>query len=149
MGYYLSAFIGKPEELIRIQVAFKNANLIELHPCVSLIPLTEELFDEINNFSASESLFNFEYLTRQIEHEILTLISDITLAYFEAEYFGGQGGQSAILWEKGKRTSEFIRDSQAINKVLKNLGVIADSDTDEFDTISLGRHRYTRDWLES
>ena len=149
MGYYLSAFFGKTEELRKIQKTYKSANLIELHPCVSLIPLTEDLFDEINNFSATECLFNFEYLTTKSEDEILTMVTDITLAYVEAEYFGGQGGQSAIIWKNGKRDSEFIRDSQSINKVLKSFGVIAEANKDEFDTVGLSRHRHTRDWLES
>lgn len=148
MGYYLSAFIVKTNDLTCFLTSFSNARKIDLDQGISLIPLTEELFDEMNNFSVNESILDFVYLTTQIETGILALLNGRTIAYVEADYFGGQGRQSGVLWKNGKRDATFIYDPKAINKSLVVIGVVADSGKDEFDTLNLGRHRYTSDWIE-
>jgi hypothetical protein len=78
----------------------------------------------------------------------LNLTIDFPLAYIEAEYFGGEGGQSGIIWKDGKRTAEFAYRQEVINNVLRYFGIIANENQDEFDTLGLGRHRNTRDWME-
>lgn len=64
------------------------------------------------------------------------------VAYVEAEYFGGVGEQSAVLWRDGVR-----EELGSINEALRALGVRGIAGRDEFDTVDLGRHRSTQDWL--
>lgn len=148
MGYYLQAFICKQADTNIFTDNYDKAKNIEIGQGLSLIPMTEELFDQINNLVVSNSVDKFEYLTDNIETKILQLIDDKKIAYVEAEYFGGQGGQIAIIWNNGKRQSFFEYGQECINRVLKDFGIKTKFSKDEFDTLSLGRHRNTIDWIE-
>ena len=114
-----------------------------------LIPMTEDLFDQINNLAVSNSVDKFEYLTDNIESKILQIIGDKKIAYVEAEYFGGEGGQIAIIWENNKRKKNLEYGQDKINEVLKDFGAIAEKREDEFLTLGFGLRRHTREWLES
>ena len=100
------------------------------------------------NFEASNSVDKFEYLTANIETKILQLIGDKKFAYVEAEYFGGEGGQIAIIWNNRARQKLFSYGQENINKVLKDFGIKPKIGNDLFDTLGLGRHRNTIDWVE-
>ena len=148
MGYNLQAFICKQADANIFTENFDKAKNIEIGQGLSLIPMTEELFDQINNFVVSDSVDKFEYLTDNIETEILQLIDCKKCAYVEAEYFGGQGGQIAIIWSNGRRQSFFEYGQECINGVLKDFGIKTKLFKDEFDTLNLGRHRNTIEWIE-
>jgi hypothetical protein len=68
------------------------------------------------------------------------------VAYIEAEFFGGSGGQSAAVWSRGSETMPPIHSRDAINQALRFLGVQIGNAQDEFDALGLGRHRDTRHW---
>jgi hypothetical protein len=75
------------------------------------------------------------------------------VAYVEAEYFGGVGDQQAVLWREGRRTALNPEATGPINEALRELGVrrlVPDGGgepLDEFDSVGLGRHRATEEWL--
>jgi hypothetical protein len=148
MGYYLQAFICKQADTDIFTSNFDKAKGIEIGQGLSLIPMTEELFDQINNFAVSNSVDNFAYLTYNIEAILLQIIYDNKIAYVEAEYFGGAGGQIANIGNNHKRESFFEYGQECINKVLKEFGIKSNTGNDEFDTLSLGRHRNTNVWLK-
>lgn len=149
MGYYLQAFICNQADTNIFTDNFEKAKKIEIGQRLSLIPMTEELFDEINNFVVSNSVDKFEYLTENIESKILQLIGSKKIAYVEAEYFGGEGGQIAIIWSNHNRQNFFEYGQEGINKVLKDFRIKTKFFKDEFDTLNLGRHRNTIDWIEN
>ncbi|MET8999323.1 hypothetical protein [Amycolatopsis sp. NPDC004169] len=79
-----------------------------------------------------------------------------TVAYVEADYFGGTGTQSAQVWHRGAvvlgpvRVAEGERFSAAgspISQALRALGVQRGGHVDEFDAAGLGRHRRVEGWL--
>ena len=148
MGYYLSAFIGKPEDLKIIVETYPVSKIVDLAQGLSLVPFTEDLFDQINNFEVSGNIQSFEYLTTNIEDKISKLTNGRQIAYVEADYFGGKGGQVGIIWADGRRTVQLKYGQDIINAVLKHFGVIAEKERDEFDTLGFGRHRNTVDWIE-
>ena len=149
MTYILQAFITKKSTHNKFTDFYKNATAIDIGQELSLIPFTTELFDEINKLTDSMPIGKFEYLTENIEIELLKHFDNVKISYIEAEYFGGQGGQIAIIWEDKKRIYLSDFDDNEINKVLKDFGVIADNGKDEFDTVSLGRKRRTESWLDN
>lgn len=149
MGYILHAFIGKQPDLQLIANKFHNAKLVNVGKKIFIIPMTEELYDEINELIISEDVGKLTYMSKNVEDKILTVIGNCCIGYVEAEYLGGQGGQAGILWQNGRRYKLFDFGEGAINSVLKQLGIIAEIGLDEFDTISLGRHRNKEDWLTS
>ena len=83
------------------------------------------------------------------------------LSYIETDYFGGVGTQSAIVYENGiaknplKTENQWNTEKQcyfqipesiwAINTIWKKMGVICQTQKDEFDSIRLGFYRHTED----
>lgn len=149
MGYYLQAFIGKQNDLEIIKDNFSVTVLRELGQGLCLIPMTEQLFDQINNYVSSNEISSFKYLTENVEREILKCINNKELAYVEADYFGGTGSQIGIVWKEGKRYMEFASGQNVINKVLSFLGAISNSEKDEFATLQLDKYSNTEDWTEN
>ncbi|MGN6435014.1 MAG: hypothetical protein ACTHMM_00715 [Agriterribacter sp.] len=111
--------------------------------------MTEDLFDQINDFRSSEAIDSFLYLTENIETSILLSVGDKQFSYVEAEYHGGQGGQIAIIWEEGKRLRLLSYGQNKINEVLKYFGAVADKGQDEFLTLGFGLRRNTQEWIEN
>ena len=148
MSYNLEAFIGLSENLKIIKETYRHAALIELEQGFSLIPMTEELFKEMDNgFNSAKK--DFDYLNPQLEQSILKLIGKRTMGYCEASFFGGQGGQVALLWQNGARARHYPVSYDAIDSLLKDLGVVKTLEKDEFDTLRLGRYRQTEQWLKT
>jgi hypothetical protein len=148
MGYFLEAFICKKQDTLLVTNRFKQAISVELDDHLSLIPMTEELFDEINELSSSPSIGDFQYMTENVEQKMLDTIRTQRFAYVEAEYFGSQGGQTAIIWNNNVRVQMLSSGEGRINTVLKDFGVIAHGETDEFTTVGLLRQRRTKDWVD-
>jgi hypothetical protein len=149
MGYFLNAFLGQINNLKRIESKFKKAKVVPLTTEIALIPMTEDLFDEINNYRNENHIEKWELLTTDVENEILKLIGNEKLSYLEVEYFGGEGGQSGIVWKDGKRVFEVSFQQEVVNEILRQFGVVKDKKLrDEFDTVGLGRHRNTEDWIK-
>ncbi|GAA4034791.1 hypothetical protein GCM10022409_19060 [Hymenobacter glaciei] len=91
MGYTLRAFVGRPPALKPLTEASPHAHLIPLQQGFGLIPLTDELFDALNNSSQGEELAPFYFFTTFLETQVVALIGTQMVGYIEAEYFGGDG----------------------------------------------------------
>ena len=147
MGYTLHAFIGTRPDLAVLAENFHHASVLEVGKGIFLIPMTGELFEEINNFIVSGAIGKLTYMTLNVESNVLKIAGNNSIAYVEAEYFGGEGGQQAVLWQTGQRYKLFEFGEDVINDVLKHFGVKPEKGYDAFDTIGLGRKRNTEDWL--
>ena len=86
----------------------------------------------------------------------IELSQDCPVAYVTTFYFGGQGGQNALVWDKGRlRFSPATRGynqgwpNSPISQALRMIGVVAERGMDEFDTLGLGKHRETHQWAAS
>lgn len=148
MGYYLQAFICKEVDCENFIKTFNNARRITLDQGLVLIPMSEELFEEINNLKLSPSIEKFEFINENIEQLILNVMENKKVAYIEAEYFGGDGGQSVIIWDQNKRLQILEFGQDRINQVLKFFGIIADKGIDEFETLGFHLRRSTQKWLD-
>jgi hypothetical protein len=148
MGYYLQAFICRQSDKSLVIETFDKAVSVDIGQGLSLIPMTEELFDQINDLSSSASVDKFEYLTEKVEQKVLNVIGDKKFAYVEAEYFGGEGAQLAIIWNNNGREQILPFGQDRINQVLKDFGVNANKGQDEFLTLGFGLRRHTREWIE-
>jgi hypothetical protein len=143
MGYYLQAIVGRG--LKAHGSDFRNARVVSLERGVLMIPVTDLLHEEIGRGGESE---RFEKLSPGVEEWVRRISRDSPAAYIEAEFFGGDGGQSAVVWSEGARVLGPIHDQHAINQALRILGVRPDGVHDEFDAVDLGRNRDTDDWAE-
>lgn len=148
MGYTLQGFIGSAPVLKTWGIRFQTAKIISLSDEQALVPLDDALQDEINQ-AANQLLEPWDILTEQIESVGCEMSRHGIVAYVEADYFGGRGDQSCIVWEKGKEQLRETRTAKAINHALKLLGVVCSANAvDEFDTVHLGRHRRVEGWVE-
>ena len=148
MGYTLKAYIGKDENLNPILEKYSEAKKVNLNGGISMIPMTDELFDEINDLKFSSAISAFEFLTENIEKEIIQIIEKREIAYVESEIFGGEGGHIGIIWNSGKRDLLTELGKSSMNIILKKLGVNKSHLKDEFDTVGLAQNRHTEDWIE-
>ncbi|MNC42139.1 hypothetical protein D3C75_909450 [compost metagenome] len=146
MGYYYRGFISSGDIINSFKQKYDNITAIKLYDDFVTIPLSDELYDEINQ-TTSTPVSGFEYLTDEIGVICISLSEQSQIAYVEAEYFGGLGSQSGIIWEKNNTIfCEAVTDN-AINRVLNILGIQKIQNKDEFDTVALGRHRNIEDWI--
>lgn len=151
MGYSLEALICKDTLSSIITNEFKSAKRICLVGDLFLIPYNTDLYEEVNCNKLSVVVDKFEFLNDTLFNYLLSESFIEPIAYIEADYFGGTGGQSAILLDKGEIVID-IRFSDsgygAVNLVLKEFGVTKGINADEWDTVGLLRHRSTEEWIE-
>lgn len=143
MAYTLHGIIGNEEALSSFIAEYEYARLVPLGQGLALIPVTARLHNEIPGEGVVD---RFERLTPGIEKWAKRISVITPLAYVEAAFSGGQGTQFAIAWSGRARTLEPFYGRQAINEALRLLGVEVEGESDEFDTVGLGRYSTTDEW---
>ena len=158
MGYVLAAFIASEAVLRQEMSALEHSYVASLPQGLGLVPVTDQFFDEVSLDDperTDDTYPQFTYLSSNLEKLALRISVLSPVAYVEADYFGGVGGQLSIVWQDSKvvlkpveeRNIDRVLISQgAINAALRILGVEHGSYHDEFDALRLGRHRDTDDW---
>ena len=160
MGYVLAAVVARREPLGRVADSVPRAQVVPLADEIELIPVTYALLEEgsgtreVDPFPLLSGAAPPPWLTEQLRQAS----HHGRVAYVEAEFFGGEGVQAAIGWENGEiALGPMVEEDDdlpppleqgAINQALRWLGVrVARGRIDEFETVGLGRHRETDDWL--
>ncbi len=144
MGYSLNALIA-PRPILDTRVSDIAAARVAILPQgMSMIPVTDSLYDAVG---AGGEMEPFAKLSPGIEQWALSLSETGPVAYVEAEFFGGVGRQSAIVWRNRSRVFGPLDSTDAIDQALRWLGVSARAPSDEFDALGLGAHRETEAWL--
>lgn len=148
MGHQISGFVGQNTLL----EGFSRSNQLHLPIPIgdelSFLPLSEDhldkLFPEQGDFDPTMT-----YLSESLKEAISELSHSSQIAYIETEYFGGLGAQGATVFKDGKCIyGPMAAPDGPISEALRLLGVRKSSaDTDEFDTVGLGRYRDNEDWI--
>ncbi len=117
-----------------------------------MILVTEDLFQQILDGFPSEDEGpdnGFDLLNGSVCDWAKHISNATPVAYVEAEFFGGIGGQHAIVWDKGLVTlGPLAGVTGPINKALMLLGASATGFHDEFEAIGLNRGRGDEDWIK-
>lgn len=124
-----------------------------------MILLTDEFFDNLSErfpSDANDPYEGFSFLNDSVSQWAMQLSKTTPIAYVEADYFGGNGSQSAIAWDAGvvklgPLPGKFGGVDQAtgpINQALRFLGAQLMSARDEFEAVGLQRGRDHEDWLK-
>ncbi|MFO1487567.1 MAG: hypothetical protein U1F65_03730 [Verrucomicrobiota bacterium] len=145
MAYILESLISQVEILREGCRSIPKAKIIRLKCNLGLLPLTDDFFETIGGGDCGELM----KLSEVVEDLAKELSIKHPVIYAEAEYFGGTGAQSAVVWSQGKRVLELIRQEHSINRALNFLGVRIKDKHDEFDEVGLGLCRCTEDWLKN
>ena len=153
MGHCIRAFLGNSEKINSLAEAYARTP-IQLPQGLSMLFLTDDLFDAIAESVNDDNeivVAGFNYFTSAIAFVLTEYSQNGKLAYFETDYFGGDGTQAAILYEKGmpKFPPIFTDDMngwslnkvRAINTILQAFGIVKLNDIDEFDSVGLGNFR--------
>ncbi|MFO1438590.1 MAG: hypothetical protein U1F81_09715 [Verrucomicrobiaceae bacterium] len=147
MGHYVTGIItvsSVAEQLYRDKKLASAA----LRDGMRLVPLEDEDLDLIATFDGPPT-HGFTHLSKDLIHTLSELSMSGRLVYFETEYFGGMGSQSAVAFEGGSIIPTTLQSGDGvINKALRAIGVVSNSEVDEFDYIGLSLHRNTSDWKE-
>jgi hypothetical protein len=147
MTHSVTGFITRSEFAGRICSEYSSLRTVSLEQGFSLFPLTDELLDSLH-IPRSKGLEESSNLPNELMAFLSKLSTVGPLLYFETEYFGGEGSQLAVMFEDKKivfgPSQNFIGP---INDGLRLLGIQTKSNNDEFDSIGLGQHRFSQDWL--
>lgn len=163
MGYELHAMVAAPEVLDPIVAQFSHARPALLDGAeLALVAMCDDLFSSIDldGFPLAPET-GFERLSSGVA-AVLTAASRYgPIAYLEAEYVGGIGHQTAVVWldcqtvygpellvpgEPFPVSSGDPSRASPIVGALRYLGVEAVGRHDEFVVLGLGRHRSTEEW---
>jgi hypothetical protein len=132
--------------------------VVDLGQGLGVVPMTPALFDEVRQGDEVDPLFARTHMFPPRFEMVLAAWSVVDpVAYVEADYIGGIGSQFAAVWQGGtvvlgplvltEDESWPAPGWSPISQALRHLGASADGHYDEFDAISLGRHRHVEDWL--
>lgn len=144
MGYDIQAIVSTLPILEAHCSDFAQAVVVPLAENYGLIPMTDELLDEVGVTGPTGTFYK---LTFEVTDWIRAISASGAVAYIEAEFFGGVGNQNATVWSSGEAILPPIQDPKAINMALRLLGVSKGSFHDEFEAMGLPRHRGTDDWI--
>lgn len=116
----------------------------------ALLPMTDETLDQLfPQGTGSPVPEGFVQLGPRLT-DLLRQAFPGGAVYFETGYFGGSGGQCAMAVREGRVVcGPSCSRSGEINAALHVLGIASEPGRDAFDTLGLGRHRFTRDWAEA
>ncbi|WP_432137791.1 hypothetical protein [Streptomyces sp. bgisy154] len=157
MGYQLQAVIAEAELLRAASRDVPHARLAPLRQGLSLMPMTDEVFDAVTDGNA-EAALGFWRLPGGFDRRLAQWSAAGPVAYVEAEYFGGVGAQRAAVWAGGALASgpldapakkRFFRTVGPISQALRQLGAGRSLGQDEFEAVGLDRHRSNEDWVSS
>ncbi|MFI6872889.1 hypothetical protein ACIBL6_05565 [Streptomyces sp. NPDC050400] len=155
MGYALQAVIAADELLRVASREVPGARVVSLGQGLSLMPMTDEVFDAVTNGSSDGAELGFWKLPGGFATVLARWSSTGPFAYVEAEYFGGAGEQRAAVWADGSlalgpldasEKKRFSRAVSPISQALRRLGARKRLGEDEFEAVGLDRHRNTEDW---
>jgi hypothetical protein len=122
---------------------------VRLPQGLCLAPVTEEIFEMLKHASMAESEEEaFREHVDVLRPLLLELSRSSTVLYAETEYFGGQGGQGAVVIRDGRELMGPVwsADEYVINEGLRHLGVESSGGVDGFDALGLGLHRNSEEW---
>ena len=142
MAYFLEALIFDATD---IEIADLTARVVPLWRQLSLLPLTDEV--KAAGGSVTSTNDSVSTLPPELESWARRRSKRGPVGYIVAEYFGGCGGQFSLVWWEREIVLGPLRQPDAINQTLRRFGVKAGDGKDEFDTVELGRHRHTDQWV--
>ncbi|CAM5269713.1 hypothetical protein SALBM311S_12524 [Streptomyces alboniger] len=155
MGYDLQAVIAGGEVLRAASRPLSAARMASLGQGLSLMPMTDALFDSVAEGSDTGAL-GFWRLPGGFDRTLADWSTAGPVAYVEAEYFGGVGEQQAVVWDGGiivlgplhvREGRPFAIAGSAISQALRRLGAVASAGEDEFSAVGLDRHRHGEQWI--
>jgi hypothetical protein len=154
MTYVLRGLLAEDGHARSVATQFVGTRSVPLAQGLALIPLPDatlvacRLMEPDSKYEAFYMLGG-EPLPAPLADLLRDVSADGVVAYVEAEYFGGLGGQASVVFDRGSLVFGPVQEG-GINQALRYFGVTVEpAALDEFDSVGLGRHRGINDWLTS
>lgn len=152
MSYLLHGVVGDFDRLRSLSDGLARAVVAPLRQRLGLLPATEDVFPELADARPEDG--PFDLMSDAFAARLDAWSRHTPVAYVEADFWGGDGGQTAALWEDGRLTwgPEHVwipggpSENWPINAVLARLGAIPAESLDLFDTVGFGQARDMEDW---
>jgi len=152
----VKALVAAAAVLAGVPARFSSAVLCPLIQGFALLPLTDSVARQIGDaHTSAEHLHpHVPDMAPGVAPFAKALSLEGSVAYISTEFFGGSGGQDAVVW-KGAYVALHLSDggdnsiewpNSPVSQAFRTIGVRATEGLDEFDTIGLGAHRSTDDW---
>ena len=162
VSYELRALVGRHPVVVSMS-GRAAVSAVELPQGYGLLPITDDVYERLGGGDGKPFGDAVWFLSPAIEALGRRASHIGSVAYLEAEMFGGTGTQATVAWRSGKvclgpvtttfgwPPPELSTNSQwAFNHALRELGVARGDAIDEFDALGLGgNHRHTEDWLDA
>ena len=145
MGYFLQAIVGRQQTLVQHALEFHHARVVPLACGIAIIPLTNDLYDEIADGGKVD---RFSKLSPGVERWAQRISASAPVAYIEADYFGGLGGQSALVWSSGTRVLGPVHGRTPSTRRCAFLEFNPAEHTMSSMQWASGGHRNTADWIQ-
>lgn len=149
MGHSVQLIIGKGLAVQAFLRDWPMARAVELRGGWQAIPASDDLVGEIEGQAAgAQRSAELDMAPAGLEQAMAAATREGgALAYVETDYFGGTGGQSAMVFAGGRETMAAQRSRiGAINEALRGIGVLREAGKDEFDAVGLGERRSMADY---
>lgn len=146
MAYTLQAIVGKEGTLFSDPT--RHLQVVPLDGGVEMIPIGRDVlkawempFCPLTDEGCAEVPSSVVLLCERMSQ-------GTTIAYVEAEIFGGAGTQAHVIFSNGAQAGKPLVANDAINQALRHLGVNTSDSRDEFEVVGLGKQRGTDEWLK-
>lgn len=155
MGYELVAVVAAEALLRTVGENLTGTKVVPIAQGLALLPITGDFFDSVNDPRVPQEP-EFWKLPCGFTTRLATWSKTGPVAYVEADYFGGVGSQSAVVWVNGTtvlgplhlaENEPTLIAGSPISQALRQLGVQKTGKSDEFDAAGLGAQRHIADWL--
>lgn len=152
MAHHITGIIGHRDVLSRLQGHLADQPRFALAESFAFMPLDDENLDSIAGLHEEIAIADFVYLTPRLTEILKTASLDGEFAYIETEYFGGIGGQGAVLFRRGEVAfgPACVKNSTGpINEVLLRMGITHKPGAfDAFEVVGLAALRSNDDWRD-
>ncbi|MBI3324327.1 MAG: hypothetical protein HYZ92_03510 [Candidatus Omnitrophica bacterium] len=124
-----------------------------------MLPLTESVYARLHDGEPPPQegfADDLEKYSPIIQDWLRRLSQNGLIAYIEADFWGAEGDQCAIVWRRGRMIMRELHTHSAFNRALRLFGVARNpwyrrfssqpAPNDEFQLAGLGRCRMTDDW---
>ena len=151
LGHYIQAIVAPESTARRLIDRWPELSACTHNGQHILFPIDAELIDaKIAPITTpQETDDTFMLLTVGLHRLLVDTSRGGILAYIETEYFGGQGGQGAMVIQDGQEIMPpEWSESDSINKALRLLGIGSTKTEDEFLMLGLGMARNNDDLLD-
>ncbi|OAR26643.1 hypothetical protein A8W25_31595 [Streptomyces sp. ERV7] len=155
MSYVLTAVIARTSLLTAVTKGTATAHVVELRQGLALVPMSAALSDEVADATA-ERRTDFWNLPAGFDRVLADWSKEGPVAYVESEYFGGMGEENVAVWRDGQlalgplhlvEPEPLPAEGTPVCRALRELGAVAGTRDDEFESVGLGEHRNTESWL--